>query len=262
VCYDELKYDLEKQIEEILLFIKKKKIVEDEIKCFVIYNNELNATVKKIDNNSFVIEITKVFLEELCLQHTFLENLIELESKKIFDIWMKFILFHEVAHILRNHFKVNKKHEFHEFNLSNHISDRVYFELDADKFATAMLIPFLAHEPKRIDDMMESSAYLFHILFMFNRQSSGSESNYPHPFTRLMFFYTNIVSISKKYEQLKLEITMDEAFDKIEKLLLLNQDIYDEKLIESSINFTHILKSYNEFLDKNKEILVNDLKKG
>jgi len=259
VCYDDLKYDLGNQAKEILLFIKKKKIIEKEIKFLITYENELNAVVKKIDN-FFVIEMTMLFLEKLCNHLSIIKNLAKLDTKRVFDIWMKFILFHEIAHVLRNHFKVNANNKFHEFKLTKNLSNRLYYELDADRFATAMLIPFLADKPKEINDMMEVSAYLFHILFIFDEESNDY-SGYPHPFIRLMFFYKNIVMISKKHQQIKIDITMDNAFDRIEKIVLLNKDVYDIELLESSVEFSKRLEEYEKFIDKNKEILINDIKR-
>ena len=54
---------------------------------------------------------------------------------------------------------------------------------------------------------------------------------------------------------------MDNAFDRIEKLVLLNKDVYDIELLESSVEFSKRLEEYENFIDKNKEILINDMKK-
>jgi len=271
--------DITIKVEKILLFLQNKKIITDDISFLIINSKEKNASVKIVSDNRYEIVITNVFLDYLILHLEDVINLLcltmkskeredddysvtynkierNINRKKIFELWFNFIFFHELAHILRNHFKVLKHQEIAEFHLSKIMTDRFFFEIDADRIASAMLAPYISNK-EEIVLFLESAGYLFHLLYQIDKEENSSQGNYPHPFIRLLFFHQNIYQFSQSYPQLKMQFNLDSILENMEKLFILNQKFYDQKMIEDGLKIQEYRKQYNKFIKNHIEILAN-----
>lgn len=269
--------DINIKVENILSFLRHKKIISDDILFSVINSKEKNAYVKLVDNSSYEIVVTDVFLDYLAIHLkdaiyllslkrdsmeqiddeynvTFNKIKRNLDQEKIYELWFNFIFFHELAHILRNHFKALKHKELAEFHLIEKITDRFFLEIDADRIASAMLTPFIANK-EEIVLFLESSGYLFHLLYQIDKEENNNQDDYPHPFIRLLFFHQNIYQFSQSYPQLKMKFELDKILESMEKLFMMNQNYYNQEMIEDGLNIQEYRNQYNKFIKKNIEIL-------
>ncbi len=267
------------KVEKILHFLRDRKIISYDILFSIIYSKEKNAYVKNVGNHKYEIVVTNVFLDYLAIHLkdaidllslkrdsmeqiddeynvTFNKIKRDINKEKIFELWFDFIFFHELAHILRNHFKALKHKEIAEFHLREKITDRFFFEIDADRIASAMLAPFIANK-KEIVLFLESSGYLFHLLYQIDKEENNNQNDYPHPFIRLLFFHQNIYQFSQSYPQLKMQFELDSILENMEKLFMMNQKYYDQEMIEDGLSIQEYRKQYNKFIKRNIEILAN-----
>ena len=272
--------ELEKWVKTILIFLKNRKFISFNIEFCIIDSLEKNAYANR--NNKIIITNSLLdylneyinsdridilnyninIAKEVNLDGKYNIRLNKIKRKfskgKVFNLWFKFIFLHELSHILRNHFNILKQTEIEEFFLKERRIDRFYFEIDADKFASAMLAPFISNE-NDINFFLESSGYLFHLLYTIENEEQYSLNDYPDPFVRLIFFYHNIYQFSQLYSNLKLNYNINEIWQNIEKMVFLNQQLYNKKIISDALEIKKYFQQYSEFIKRHKGILQSNV---
>jgi len=269
--------EIHAKVKKILIFLEKRKFLSNEIKFSIINSKEKNAYATKLNQIvitdsllNYLVKHIKDLIDFLKLKQrdikkeenkkyaVIFDNLeINISKRRIFDMWFNFIFFHELSHILRRHFDILQQTKIAEFYLREKRTDRFFFEIDADRLASAMLAPFIANE-NDTNLFLESSGYLFHLLYMIENEDNNDFNDYPHPFIRFLFFYQNIYQFSQIYSKLNLKYEYNDIFKNIEKFIITNQNFYSKKIISDGFNIKQLKKQYSEFIKKNIKILKSE----